>query len=620
MTMARGSAYGPAGGGQRAVLSAKRATRLARRATRRRDNGSRSVRAWRAWRHLAEAGERGDRNAITAVWLVWLRDPGDELWEALTRWWGADEPAERACRAVAESYRPTAERASIAAFCIRRGLAPGDENQRAVFYVLTGQVAKYWTADPDGSRLAVGYQDATESVRALLRQVMADDSDLDVPNILAAIPPGRAAALTDGEGRYLEDRLAGRRDWPALWQLARDLPLAQAVTAMRRFDDGWRPDDDRNRALFGLLAGSDPDAVARALSALETPALIRIEMDDTPTRGSFSPDSGQLLVATERDGRYSGCRVFELPGGTLTERHDYRGGRPPQAVLHLGEAFFVVGCRGFEVWELVRYTAGQPAVIEWNQEPIIVAQHPAGFVMEKWRLGSCRLRLYDARGEVAEEVTVGLADPEPGVHLAAADPGTGRLAMRGTHLWILDSDWARVLAKLKLQEKGSSHISFVGPEHVAVIDENEPAALYDWLGNRTAVFDYYRESAAYCRDFVPLRGEIAVLDQGTVRYLSSPYFGHAHHAGPLRRARGQALWGSADGRSHALGGWRAGHGFVDVVWGGDPAVQELARRPMAGTGPDDLAAVAAALRAPVPGATARPFLELLQACLQARAE
>jgi len=92
------------------------------------------------------------------------------------------------------------------------------------------------------------------------------------------------------------------------------------------------------------------------------------------------------------------------------------------------------------------------------------------------------------------------------------------------------------------------------------------------------------------------------------------------HWRPLAGVRGQALWGSADGRSHALGGRRDGHGFADVVWGGDAALQDLARRPMAGTGPDDLAAVTAALRDPVPGAEARPFLELLQACLQCRAE
>ncbi len=599
------------------MLSAKHAARLARRATRRRDDGSRSARAWRAWRRLAEAGDRGDQNAIGAVWQVWLSNPGDELWEALTRWRGADALAEEACRAATDRHLPAAQRASIAAFCVRRGFAPGDEIQRALFYVLTGQAAEYWATDPDGSRLAAGYQGAHEPTRAMLRQVMADDSDLDLPYILAAHLPDRTAVLTAEEGQYLAGHLAGRRDWPALWRLARDLPLAQAVPAMRLFGDGWRPDGDRSRALFGRLAEADPGAVASALSALEAPALIRIEMDDAPTRGSFSPDGRRLLVATERSGRYSGCRVFELPGGTLTERHDYSGGRPPQAVLHLGETFFVVGCRGFEVWELVRYTAGQPAVIDWNQGPIIVGQHPAGFVMEKWRLGGRRLRLYDTRGEVAEEVTLSVADPGPGVHLAAADPGTGRLALRGTHLWILDSDWARVLAKLRLREKTPSRISFVGPEHVAVIDENEHAVLYDVLGNRTTILDD-RELPAFCRGFVPLRDQIAVLCAGSVRYLMPVCFSDADHSGPLQSASGQALWGSADGRSHALGGRRDGHGFADVVWGGDTAVQELAQRPMAGMGPDDLAAVTAALSAPLPGAEARPFLELLQACLECR--
>jgi len=264
----------------------------------------------------------------------------------------------------------------------------------------------------------------------------------------------------------------------------------------------------------------------------------------------------------------------------------------------------------------VRYAAGQPAVIDWHQAPIIVGQHPAGFVMEKWRLGGRRLRLYDARGEVTQEVTVSVADPGPGIHLVAADPGTGRLALRGACLWILDSDWARVLAKIQLREKTPPRISFVGPEHVAVIDEKGRAVVYDVLGNRTTMLDD-RELPATCRDFVPLRGQIAVLGSGGVRYLKPTFFTDASHPGPLDRASGQALWGSADGRSHALGGRRDGHGFADVVWGGDAAVQDLARRPMAEMGPDDLAAVTAALRAPVPGA--RPFLELLQACLELRA-
>jgi len=452
----------------------------------------------------------------------------------------------------------------------------------------------------------------------MLREVMADDSDLYLPYILAARPADCTAALTVEEGEYLADHLARRRDWPALWDLARDLPLAQAVPAMRLFGDGWRPDDDRDRALFGRLAEADPDAVSGALRALETPVLIRIEMDDTPTRGSFSPDGTRLLVATERSGRYSGCRVFELPGGTLTERHDYHGGRPPQAVLHLGEAFFLVGCRGFEVWELVRYTAGEPAVIDWHQAPIVVAQHPAGFVMEKWRSGDRRLRLYDARGEVTEEVTVSAAGLKPGVHLAAADPGTGRLAMRGSYLWILDSDWVRVLAKVRLGEKAPSRISFVGPGHVAVIDENDHGTVYDMFGNGRTIYNIYEEAPSVCRDFVSLRDVIAVLDGGTVRYMRPGDFRAAYPPSPLHRASGLALWGSVDGRSHALGGRRAGHGFADVAWGGQTAVRELARRPMAGTGPDDLAVATAALRDPAPGA--RPFLELLHACLECRAE
>ena len=185
------------------MLSEERAARLARLVTRQRGDGSRSARAWRAWRSLAEAGDRGDQNAIGAVWQAWLRDPGDELWEALNRWRDPALLADEACRAATDRSRATEERAAIGEFCARRGLAPGDDTQRALFYVLTGQAAEYWAADPDGSRLATGYQSADEPTRAMLRQVMADDGDLDLPHVLAADRPDRAAALTAEEARYL---------------------------------------------------------------------------------------------------------------------------------------------------------------------------------------------------------------------------------------------------------------------------------------------------------------------------------------------------------------------------------------------------------------------------------
>jgi hypothetical protein len=598
------------------VLNAERAARLAHLVTRQRGDGGRSARAWRAWRTLAEAGDAGDQNAIGAVWQAWLRDPGDELWEALTRWREPGLLADEACRAAIDQRRTADERASIQAFCARRGLAPRDDTQRALFYVLTGQPAEYWAADPDGSRLAAGYQAADEPTRATLRQVMARDSDLDLPHVLAGHQPDRSVVLTAEEGRYLASNLVSRRDWPALWQLARDLPLVQAVEVTRLFSDGWRPADEPGRALFGRLAQADLDSLVRALGALQAPALIHVPMDDTPTHGSFSPDGKHMLVATERGGCYSGCRVYELPLGTITERYDYSGGRPPQTVLHLGEAFFLVGCRGFETWELVRYTAGQPEVIDWNQAPINVAQHPAGFVMDKWLLGGRRLRLCDPRGEVIRDMTVRVADPGPGLHLAAADPRTGRLAIRGTYLWILDSDGISVLGKMRLRESTPPRISFLGPDHVAAVDATGHAVVYGVTGGLR--LQVVANLPAVCRDFVPLRDETAVLHSGVVRYLKPEFFDDVRHSRPLAGVRGQALWGSADGRSHALGGRRDGHGFADVVWAGDAAVQELAQRPMAGMGPGDLAGVTAALHAPVPGAQARPFLELLRDCLEYR--
>ena len=141
-----------------------------------------------------------------------------------------------------------------------------------------------------------------------------------------------------------------------------------------------------------------------------------------------------------------------------------------------------------------------------------------------------------------------------------------RLAIRGTYLWFLDSDGISVLGKMRLRENTPPRIAFLGPDHVAAIDATGRAVVYGVTGGLR--LQVVADLPAVCRDFVPLRGETAVLHRGAVRYLRPELFDDVQHSRPLAGVRGQALWGSADGRSHALGGRQRVHLSESANWSG----------------------------------------------------
>jgi hypothetical protein len=473
--------------------------------------------------------------------------------------------------------------------------------------------------------------------------------------------------VTSEEREYLIRHLASEADWDRLWRLIRDLPLADAVESMRHFDDEWQPDSDADAALLGRLARAEPVEIARARDALDVPEVIRIEIDDQPTHGAFSPDGRRLLVATSRGGRYSGCRVYELPGGTLAEQHDYGGGLPPAGVLHLGDCYVLVGRRRWggspqwreppsAVWELVRYAGGRADVPFWSEHPVAVVPQPGGFVVVEaqqslrvvrsrspgastlltWgpvaELTGIRLQFRDLLGNVTRtgavsgELGLGFypARLEPPL---AADPDGLRLAIGAQGLAVLDLQASRVVAGVPARRaRPSLHrmidgACFPGPDRLATIDRSGRLRLYLLTGDRLQFRARAKVSGAFPRGLVtvPQRGEIAVIDEKRgLRYLDAETLADVEQPPELAGLRGSMLCGSSDGRHHALGGSRGDAGFVDVHWGGPTAVAALARRPVAVMAPADLAALMARLPELLPGAGAWPFLDLLRECLEHR--
>jgi hypothetical protein len=146
--------------------------------------------------------------------------------------------------------------------------------------VLTGQRAQHRTEDPDGALLAEAYRAGRDEQRAAVRQALAGADDLDLVRVVAGAGRDAVATVTPAEVSYLADELAGRQDWPRLWQLALDLPLAGAVIAASRFGDSWQPDDDAGQVLLRKLATTegghiDPGLTAELIGrplALLTPA------------------------------------------------------------------------------------------------------------------------------------------------------------------------------------------------------------------------------------------------------------------------------------------------------------------------------------------------------------
>jgi hypothetical protein len=440
------------------------------------------------------------------------------------------------------------------------------------------------------------------------------------------------ARLTAGQRDYLTGHLARRRDWAGLWRLIQDLPLAEAVGAVRLLDGGWSPADDPGRALLRRLARADPDTIATAAQALAAPTAVSIDLDDVPTHGSFSPNGRQLLVATERGGRYSGCRVFELPGGTLVERHDYQGILPPASVLHLGAALLLVGRRPDGGCELVRYSEGRPQVLHRGPGPMTAASYPgasgasypgasAGCVVldrpgPGWRLG-----FRDAVGAALRDVALDYPPSPPEEVRVAVDPGSGRLAVTGACLWVIGPDGAGVLGRTP-PAPSITAACFPAAGHVAAIDTTGQIRLYRLARQRLELRASTASQPGLARGeivAIPQRGEIAVRGGPEVRYLNAASLTDVTGGRNLADGSGTALWGSADGRSHAAGGRHPdGRGFVHVIWGGHPRVTALADRPIGGMTAGDLSLAEAALRGPITGVAARPFLHLLRECVRHR--
>ena len=215
--------------------------------------------------------------------------------------------------------------------------------------------------------------------------------------------------------------------------------------------------------------------------------------------------------------------------------------------------------------------------------------------------------------------------------LLASEPGTGVLAF-GQHnqLWLADSRKQKPIASAVV---AADSASFCGPDKLITVERNRNGTQVDLsLWHR----DGSRLERAVTRQLVgasmygpssmavfPSRGEVALITMGAgeqgsaLRSLDVATFADIAPPRPVLSSRA-FIAASPDGRGYAYHDGGGDHVVQASADNYPVRVGTLAGKSLSQLRPADMITVHAALSAPDPYPGARPFLELLAACLQAR--
>jgi hypothetical protein len=267
-------------------------------------------------------------------------------------------------------------------------------------------------------------------------------------------PASPASAQGDDEAAASRARgLADLADWSGLWQLAQELPLIEAVTALRLIDDRWHPASDADQALLRRLAGTSPGVLAEGRDALRprTESLLGY-----PTACGFAADGRTLAVAEHRPDpfhlaippydahpkpqppRSSHWLALELPGGTQAARRWCRYPSTSSMAFAAGTAFgvthrsppFYIGVVPPRRTRLVRWTPGrQVRTIQRLPGSARIFPRREGFVLTYDRGGQTWVRCYDAAQKVTSETALTAGLPADAVRVLGVNPASGHLAV-----------------------------------------------------------------------------------------------------------------------------------------------------------------------------------------------
>jgi hypothetical protein len=600
------------------------------------------------------------------VWDSWQRAPDAARWGLLSRWRDPAELAEAACAAaLAQQRAQPARRSPVAAFCVAHALAPADPGQRAVFFLLTGQHAQHRAADPDGSATARAYAAADEQARSAMRAAVAAAGDLDLARNI--VGTGRRRQLLEPEEReYLAGQCAGRRDWAALWDVVRDMPVAEAARWRPSLGDGWRP-ANRDAALFDLLRRADPQRVGQGRDAL-SPCPRRIETSYRLPAGAaavaLSDDGrrvavagslpGQLGVVTKRkrvcefdvpSGEMKRERIVSVStlahfwlcyaGGDLAVRADAPEDRRSSQLFRGSELFRLDGgslttFRG-EVDSTPEgmYPLASPRggfAVTWRGSPTL--QRVNGASVMDW---NSFLTLHQPGGSIDGDIDFWPDGPGmTGVPAYVASGPGGLLGVIDANSFAVydtrDCRRPRVIGRHQLERnRFFPMLCFAGPDRVIVVERRRlsgwrvgPSGLEREALSEPGIVDSRSPGSAVAvqlGDIIAVRTpdfSVAFLDARTLSPLAVPGWVPGGFVRQLWNCPDGAYWATLS-REDMLAPQH-----VITVLRDPPPVAEVADRVPAQWVPADIATVTSALADPTLPPAARPLVELLHDCLRWR--
>ena len=161
-----------------------------------------------------------------------------------------DESQEALCRFVIAHDSAIARDAALSA-----GYLPRDAAQRALFFFLTEQWARYEDLDFDRQLLSAARQSAAPDARQRIADTLRNAGRADFLTVLVGADyRSRAGDMTDAEAEIMLHLLAEQAQWPKLWTLAFEISYARSLEIIRRLTEkGWTPERDDERGLFATL-------------------------------------------------------------------------------------------------------------------------------------------------------------------------------------------------------------------------------------------------------------------------------------------------------------------------------------------------------------------------------
>lgn len=191
----------------------------------------------------------------------------------------------------------------------RNGFKPADENERALYLLLSGRWEEYDALDFDRRRLRAIYVTATDELRARMREQIRLAGRTDFLPVLTG-GEGRLKIknLSAGDVRVIAEMLVGMNAWSELWELVPQMHAAWSAWAVERLVAAyWKPVNPDDQALLHALwelarqgIQAVPDEIRQRHPLLESHTLVRApgRVNDV----AFAPHSPWLAagIGTQR--------------------------------------------------------------------------------------------------------------------------------------------------------------------------------------------------------------------------------------------------------------------------------------------------------------------------------